>query len=164
MSRHTHIGGAILCLVVGTALEIMPLPDLLQAVRPPLPLMILIYWALMWPERLGLGAAFVIGIALDILHGQLLGQNAFAFCVVTFITVRFHLQIRIFPLWQMTMTVFALLTIALFLHVLIDGVAGYGTEGLARWPRTLSGALLWPVVMSLLDRVRMQNETRTTSF
>ena len=164
MARRTHITAAIICLVAGIAFEIMPLPDALQAVRPPLPLMILIYWTMMWPDRLGLATAFVIGLAIDILHGQLLGQNAFAYCVVTFITVRFHLQIRIFPLWQLTMTVFSLLTIAIFVQVLVDGIAGYGTGGLARWPRVISGTLLWPVLMGVLDRVRMQNETRTASF
>ena len=164
MARAVRIWPAAVSILVAVALEIAPLPEILQPLRPPLPAMALIYWAMMWPERFGLLTAFVVGLSLDILHGQLLGENAFALCVVTYMTLRFHLQIRIFPLWQLTMTVFALLTLSSFLQILIEGIAGYGTLGLKQWPRVISGTLVWPVLMGILDRVRVQNETSHASY
>jgi rod shape-determining protein MreD len=115
-------------------------------------------------ERFGLLTAFILGIVLDILHGQLLGQNALALCVMAYITVRFHLQIRIFPLWQMTMTVLALLTLVAALQFIIEGMAGFGAIGLGRWPAVICGTLLWQPVMALLDRVREQCEMRSSNF
>lgn len=164
MARAVRIWPAAVTLFIAVALEIMPLPDILQPLRPPLPTMALIYWTMMWPERFGLLTAFVLGLSLDILHGQLLGENAFALCVVTYMTLRFHLQIRIFPLWQLTMSVFALLTLSSFMQILVEGIAGFGTLGLRQWPRVVSGTLLWPIVMGILDRVRMHNESGRASY
>jgi rod shape-determining protein MreD len=164
MARVIRSWPAMVSFVAAIALEIVPLPDFLVPLRPPLSLMALIYWTMMWPERFGLLTAFVLGITLDILHGQLLGQNALALLVVTYLTVRFHLQIRIFPLWQLTMTVMALLCIAVFMLFVVEGIAGFGMLGLSRWPHIVSGTLLWPLVMGLLNRIRTQSEFRSTHF
>jgi len=149
-------------LLIAAALEVIPLPEALQPLRPPLPAIAIIYWTMMWPRRFNLGAAWIIGLLLDLLHGQLLGQNAFALTVVAYLTLRFHLQIRIFPLWQLTMTVFALLAIDAFLQFWIEGVAGVASVDPGRWIRIVIGALLWPPLMAIMDRVRMNIETRET--
>lgn len=164
MPRQVRVWPVFVAFVAAIALEVVPLPGALQPVRPPLPAMVLIYWAMMWPQRFGLGTAFIMGLCLDILHGQLLGQNALALSVVTYLTLRFHLQIRIFPLWQLTMTVFALLTIQAFLQFMIEGLAGLDPGGFARWSRVLSGAIFWPLVLGIMDRLRMQVENRDSSF
>ena len=164
MARRVRIWPVVIAFIAAIALEVVPLPDFLQPVRPPLPIMVLIYWAMMWPERFGLIAAFIIGICLDILHGQLLGQNALALCVVTYLTLRFHLQIRIFPLWQLTMTIFALLAAGAFLELMIEGIAGLPSAGLARWSRVLSGTLFWPLLLGVMDRLRIQVEYRESTF
>lgn len=164
MARAVRTWPAAVSLLIMVALEITPLPEFMQPLRPPLPAMGLIYWTMMWPDRFGLLTAFAVGLSLDILHGQLLGENAFTLCVVTYVTLRFHLQIRIFPLWQLTMTVFALLTLSGFLQVLVEGSAGFGTLALRQWPRIISGAVLWPVVMGILDRVRVHNESGRAAY
>jgi rod shape-determining protein MreD len=164
MARQVKSWPVYVAFLAAIALEIMPLPAILEPVRPPLPAMVMIYWALMWPERFGLGTAFLIGICLDILHGQLLGQNALALSVVTYLCLRFHLQIRIFPLWQLTMTIFALLFVGAFLDLLIEGIAGFAPAGPARWTRIIAGTLTWPLVLGLMDRLRMQVQYRESSF
>ena len=151
-------------IVVAIFLEIAPLPGALQAIRPPFPALVLIYCAMMWPQRFGIGTAFGVGLCLDILHGQLLGQNALALTAVTYLTLRFHLQIRIFPLWQLTASVFALLTFGASLEFLIEGVAGLPPAGIPRWTRVLAGTLFWPILMGIMDRLRQRVESRRSSF
>jgi rod shape-determining protein MreD len=164
MARQVRVWPVIITFLAAIALEIIPLPELLQPVRPPFAALVLIYWVMMWPERFGLASAFILGLSLDILQGQLLGQNVLMFAVVTYLTLRFHLQIRIFPLWQLTMTVFALLTIGALLQLLIEGIAGLPLTGFALWGRVLSGTLLWPLVLGVMDRIRMQVEHRESTF
>ena len=113
-----------LALFSATALVSLPLPDALTPFRPPWATLAVIYWVMMWPLVFGLGAAWVIGLTIDILHGELMGQHALALSVVAYLTLRFHLQIRIFPLWQLTLTVFALLTVEVFIIFWIDGILG----------------------------------------
>jgi rod shape-determining protein MreD len=164
MARPVRTLPVILTFILAIAFEVMPLPEALQPFRPPLVMMVLIYWTMMWPQRVGVGTAFCIGICLDILHGQLLGQNALALIVVTYLTLRFHLQIRIFPLWQLTMTVFALLTFNALLQLLVEGLAGLSPSGFMHWTQVLTGTLLWPFVMGAMDRLRMTVELRRSNF
>ena len=96
-------------LAIGLMLTLMPLPDWAESFRPDWVAMILIFWAMQLPRTWSVGSAFMIGIVLDVAQGTLLGQHALALAVVTFATVRFHLLMRVFPLSQLTATVFALL-------------------------------------------------------
>jgi len=153
-----------LVLVIAAALELLPLPAAASALRPPWTAMLVIYWALMWPGRFGVGSAFLIGLLLDLLQGSLLGQHALSLSAVAYLVLRFHLQMRIFPLWQLTVTVFFLLCVEAFLRLWIDGMAGDARLGLARWAPALSGLVVWPLVMALLDRLRERLERRESRF
>jgi len=164
MARQVRYWPALVCLIVAAMLEVMPLPGFLALWRPPFAAVAIIYWVMMWPDKVGIGTAFIIGLILDLLHGTLLGQNALSLSVVAYLTFRFHLRIRIFPLWQLTLTVLALLTVNAFVQLWIDGVAGAPPAGIARWTQVISGAVLWPVLMGIMDRVRIMSEMRSTSL
>lgn len=151
-------------LVACLLLTVLPLPDIIHPLRPPWLTMAVIYWAMMWPRRCGVGTAFVIGLVLDVLQGSLLGQHALALSLVCFITLKLHLQIRIFPLWQLTMTVFALLAMDAFIVFWVDGIVDAPTQGLARWVQVGAGAAVWPPVMAILDRIRLRAENRRKAF
>jgi rod shape-determining protein MreD len=151
-------------LVACLLFTVVPLPDILRPLRPPWLTMAIIYWALMWPRLCGIGTAFLIGLALDVLQGTLLGQHALALSLVCFVTLKLHLQIRIFPLWQLTVTVFALLAIDAFIVFWVDGIVAVPMQGFARWTQIVVGAALWPPVMAIFDRIRMRAENRRKAF
>jgi rod shape-determining protein MreD len=164
MARHMRIWPVVVAFIAAISLEILPIPDVLQAARPPFAAMVLIYWVMMCPERFGIGTAFIMGICLDILHGQLLGQNALTLTVVAYLTMRFHRRIRIFPLWQLTSAVFALLLAGAVIDFLIEGIAGLPPTGIGRWTRVLSGALTWPLILALMVQLRIQVEFRESTL
>jgi len=60
--------------------------------------------------------------------------------------------------------VFALLFLEAFILFWIDGVAGNPPVGLARWTQVVTGAVLWPPVMAMMDRLRERLERRDTTF
>ena len=146
--------------ILALALAVIPLPAAVAAFRPDWVPLVMIYWALVTPERFGLLTALWLGLALDTLSGALLGQHAIAMLVVVYLSLRFHLRIRVFPIWQMTMTVFAMLAIYEFVLFWVDGVAGRTVPYIERWAPVLTGALLWPLVLGTLDRVRQDNQAR----
>lgn len=151
-------------LLVAAMLTAVPLPPGLDPFRPPWVTMGIVYWAMMWPRRCGIATAWLLGLILDLLQGSLLGQHALALSVVAYLTLRFHLQIRIFPLWQLTMTAFALLAIDAFIVFWIDGIAGAPTGDATRWLQVVAGAVVWPPVMAIFDRVRIGAEGRGKSL
>jgi rod shape-determining protein MreD len=141
-------------LLFALALAIMPLPDVAQALRPDWVALVVIYWSLMAPGRLGLLSAFFLGMILDTLSGALLGQHALALLCVAYLALRFHLRIRVFPIWQMSLTVMGLLAGYQFLLFWVDGVAGRTVTGVERWAPVLVGAILWPLILGFLENIR----------
>lgn len=55
-----------LSLVVAMVLMILPLPDWVQIYRPNWVALVLIYWSMALPKRVGLWFAFFSGIILDV--------------------------------------------------------------------------------------------------
>ena len=114
----------------------------------------------MAPERVGLLTAFAMGLALDTLSGALLGQHALAMVTVVYLSVRFHLRIRVFPVWQLSMSVLLLLGLYEFMLFWIDGVAGRSVPTIERWAPVVSGALVWSLVLGYLASVRQDTQAR----
>jgi len=113
MSRAGRAGRlpVILTIILSLMLMVMPLPDWAMPFRPDWVALTLIYWAMMLPRTWSVGSAWMVGIVLDVAQGTILGQHALALCFIVFITVRFHLLMRVFPLQQLTATVFAILAL-----------------------------------------------------
>lgn len=137
-----------LTLIVALMLAIAPLPEWALPYRPDWVVLTLIYWAMQAPKSYSVGAAWILGIILDVAHGTLLGQHALALSLVIYVTVKFHLQLRVFPASQMTAVVFALLALYQFVLFWINGVAGVHAEAVTYWGPVLTGAMFWPVVSS----------------
>ena len=144
----------LVSVVVALALAIVPLPQWLDAVRPSWLALLVIYWILHEPRRVGLLTAWLVGILLDTLHGVLLGQHALALIVIGFVTQHFNLRIRVFPMSQQVATVFMLVAIYEFVMFWIDGVSGQPDGDWRRWLPVLSSAAVWPIVHALMQRLR----------
>lgn len=149
----------IVTLLVGLMLTIMPLPESIESFRPDWLALLIIFWAMQLPRTWSIGTAWLIGVVLDVSYGTLLGQHALALCVVAYITVRFHLLMRVFPLSQLSATVFALLALYQFLLFWINGVAGVTAQAVDYWGPVITGTLVWPFLFMFLSGVRYRTRS-----
>ena len=133
-------------------LAAIPLPHLLDLLRPDFLLLVMIWFALMTPRIGGLTYAWLAGLSLDAVRGLVLGENAFAFVVIAYLVHYFHLRIRMFPRTQQALVVMSLLWLYQFLLFWIDGITGHPITGWARWLPALTGAALWLPLSGLLAR------------
>lgn len=159
MEYHYSWTTIVVSLVAALALTILPLPEFLVPGRPDWVALTIIYWLLMAPGRIGLVTAVLLGLCLDTLSGSILGQHALALLTVAYLTQRFALRIRVFPVVQMSFFVLLLLLVYHFVLFWIDGVTGESIGGAARWLPLATGAIVWPLLMGLLDN--LQQETRS---
>ncbi|MEQ8205771.1 MAG: rod shape-determining protein MreD [Woeseia sp.] len=143
----------LISIIIAMMFAIAPLPESFEPFRPDWVLLILIYWTMALPRNFGVGSAWITGLVLDVAQGTLLGQHALALSAVVFLTVRFHLQLRVFPLSQLTITVAALIGLYQFILFWINGVAGISTDSVRFWGPAVSGTLLWPLVYLLFGTV-----------
>lgn len=136
---------------IALMLTIVPLPHLLNYGRPDWLLLLIIYWSMNASMLVGLTYAWICGLILDALIGTLIGQHAMAFVIVTAVAQHFQLRIRVFPLLSQAWAVLLLLSLYHFLLFWIDGIVGTAVASWVRWLPALIGALLWPVMVAVLD-------------
>ena len=146
----------IVTIIIALMLMAAPMPDWAEAFRPDWVALVLIYWAMMLPRTWSVGSAWITGLILDVAQYTMLGQHALALCLIVFVTVRAHLLMRVFPISQMTATVFALLALYQFILFWINGVAGIPSPAISYWAPVIGGTIMWPFVSLTLNRARMQ--------
>jgi rod shape-determining protein MreD len=140
----------IVSVVIGLILSVLPLPHWLSILRPDFLVIVVLYWAIMVPRAGGLTLAFLAGLALDAAKGIVLGQHALALSLATYLAIKLHLRIRVFPIWHQALTVLMLLAVYQFVLFWIDGATGNRVTDFARWLPVFTGAALWPVFAGLL--------------
>ena len=155
-ARPARHGPVIGSMVVALMLAMAPMPEWAEVLRPAWVVLTLIYWSMTFPGSYSVGTAWIAGIVLDVAQGTLLGQHALAMTIVIYVTVKFHLQLRQFPLLQLMATVFALLALYEFILFWVNGVAGIEAPASSYWGPVLTGTVLWPVMNSLLMNVRQR--------
>lgn len=157
MTLVRHHGGwtIVLTIIIALMLSILPLPVWAEFYRPAWPVLVLIYWCMALPQRVGVGIGWLTGLMLDVLKGALLGQHALALAVVCYLTLNLHQRIRVFPLWQQALTIMVLLALYQLLILWFDGItAGQTHKGWVYWMPTLIGTLLWPWIFVVLRDLR----------
>jgi rod shape-determining protein MreD len=141
-------------LAVALLFGLLPLPDTLQVLRPFWIALVLAYWLIEAPDRVGLGFAFLLGLVGDIVDGGLLGEQALRLVILAFIVQRFRARLRFFPLSQQALTIGALLVndriVSAGLHIAL----GEPTLPWAYWGAAVVGMLLWPPIFLILDALR----------
>lgn len=150
-SRHLPV---IVTIVIALALTMVPLPRGADPFRPDWLALTMIFWAISLPRSYSVGIAWIAGIVLDVAQGTLLGQHALAMTVIVFLTVRFHLQMRVFPLLQLSATVLALLAVYQFLLFWVNGVVNVSAPAVSYWGPVVSGSIVWPLLYNFLTGVR----------
>jgi rod shape-determining protein MreD len=112
--------------------------------------LVLVFWTVHQPQRVGIGAAFFFGLCMDVHTTALLGQHALAYAVLSFLAITIHRRL----LWFSVPTQ-ALQVLPLFIasHAIELGLRMLGSGVFPGWQLLLAPlieALLWPVVSILL--------------
>jgi rod shape-determining protein MreD len=140
--------------VIAFMLTATPLPDWALPWRPAWIAMVLVYWCMALPARVGVLTGWCIGLVLDVLHGSILGQHAFGLALVAWIALLYHQRVRVYPLVQQALfvssVVFLYLALMLWAYNLLGSVE-YGADYLMG---ALTTGLLWPWVFVVLRDVR----------
>ena len=155
MSRIRHPWLLPTSLVVALLLGLLPLPGWLQPFRPNWLALVLVYWLIEAPDRVGLGVAFLMGLAADIAFGSLLGEQALRLAIMAFIVQRFRAQLRFFPLSQQALAIAGLLFNDRVVSAVVHLALGEPLLPPAFWWAPLVGMLLWAPVFVMMDRLRL---------
>ena len=112
--------------------------------------LVLVFWNIHQPRKVGIGIAFLFGLLMDVHDAALLGEHALAYSLLSYGAISMHRRVPWFgPLGKM-LHVLPLFLAAQLVTVLVRVILGSGLPG---WPMLLGSAsttLLWPLAELLL--------------
>ncbi len=151
-----HQGGWVITLsfIAALMLTLIPLPDWAAYLRPEWVTIVLIYWCMALPERVGVGVGWLAGLFLDVIHGAVLGQYAMALALIAYFTLNVHQRMRVYPIGQQALVVLLLVLFQQLLVLWIKGFIGESPESLRYWFPALTTMLLWPWLFVILRDLR----------
>lgn len=147
-------------LLLAMVFAIVPMPAAIGPARPYLLALLLTYWTMEAPNRVGLGVAFLTGLLADMTSATLIGEQALRLVVLAFLVQRFRARLRFFPLWQQALAIGLMLLNDQVIVTLLHLAAGLPTAPWTRWLAPLVGMLLWPWLFVLLDVARLRARER----
>ena len=139
------IGFTLLCALL---LEMLPVGR--HVASPDLLSLVLVFWNVHQPRRVGVGLAFAFGLVLDVHQGAVLGQHALAYTLLSYLAITVHRRVLWFGLWAQALHVLPVFFAAHVLSLLARLIVGGMFPGWAVLLAPLFEALLWPVVVALL--------------
>jgi rod shape-determining protein MreD len=162
MQLNNYVGffRVILTLVFAMCLRIAPWPGEMAPFNPDWVLLVLIYWSLAIPDRVGIFHAWIFGLLTDVLTGRLLGQYALAYSLVIYICIKLHKRLRQFPILQQGLFVFFCLLLSQLLFFFIKNLQHPAQLHASFWLPVFTGTLCWPLVYGVLRFVRLSRRLR----
>jgi rod shape-determining protein MreD len=125
--------------VVGRAVW---LPDLVS--------LLLLFWSIHQPRRIGIGIAFMLGLIIDVHQGAVLGQHALSYSVLSFLALIIHRRLLWFTVPSQAFQVLPLFVACHAIELLARMLTGGTFPGFWLLLAPLLESLLWPVVSILL--------------
>ena len=135
--------------LIGAALLEM-LPGGRHAAAPDLLALVLVFWNVHQPRRVGVGVAFCFGLVMDVHQAALLGQHALAYTLLSFLAITVHRRVLWFALPAQALHVLPVFAAAHAVSLLARLVAGGMFPGWWLLGAPLGEALLWPLAVWLL--------------
>ena len=112
--------------------------------------LVLVFWSVHQPLRVGVGAAFVFGLAIDVHQASLLGQHALAYTTLSYFAITIHRRLLWFSVPSQAVQVLPLFVAAHAIEMAIRLLAGGSFPGPTVLLAPVIEAALWPVVSVLL--------------
>jgi rod shape-determining protein MreD len=135
-------------LVAATLLEM--LPGGRHAAAPDLLALVLVFWNVHQPRRVGVGVAFFFGLVMDVHQASLLGQHALAYTLLSFLAITVHRRVLWFAVPAQALHVLPVFVAAHAVSLVARLLAGGMFPGWWLLCAPLAEAALWPVTVWLL--------------
>ncbi|MEN9398179.1 MAG: hypothetical protein RLZ81_2709 [Pseudomonadota bacterium] len=112
--------------------------------------LVLVFWTVHQPLRVGVGVAFAMGLLMDVHQGAMLGQHALAYTVLSYFATAIHRRLLWFSVPSQAFQILPLFLVSHVIAVVVRLIAGGSFPGLSVLFAPLVESLLWPVVSVVL--------------
>ncbi len=117
---------------------------------PDIVAVVLVFWSVHQPQRVGIGVAFFFGLVMDVQQAALLGQHALAYTTLSFLAITIHRRLLWFSVPSQAVQVLPLFVAAHAIQLALRMAGGGAFPGLNVLLAPLVEAVLWPVISVIL--------------
>ena len=112
--------------------------------------LVLVFWGIKQPRKVGIGVAFFMGLLMDVHEATLLGENALSYTLLSYFAIMIHRRVLWFPVMTQAIHVLPLLLMAQAIQVLVHLIGSGKFSGWLTFVESAVAIALWPVISSLL--------------
>ncbi|MDD5175462.1 MAG: rod shape-determining protein MreD [Sterolibacterium sp.] len=112
--------------------------------------LVLTFWCIREPFKIGMAAAFLIGIVMDVSSASVMGQHSLAYVLLAFTASGLSRRFLQFPLLQQALQILPLLLAAQLVMLAARMSVGAEFPGMEYFLESFSAALLWYPLTYLL--------------
>jgi len=112
--------------------------------------LVLVFWSIREPRRVGMGSGFLLGLAMDVADASLLGQHALAYVIVAYLAELLSRRILWFPLSQQALHVLPLMLVVQAVQVIVRLAPGVDFPGWGYFVGPFLATVLWPPLTYVL--------------
>jgi rod shape-determining protein MreD len=113
--------------------------------------LVLIFWSIHQPRRVGIGIAFTMGLLMDVHDATLLGENALSYTLLSYFAIMIHRRVLWFRLPMQALHVLPLLLLMQTVQLVIRAMVTGHFPGWFYLSESVTTAVLWPVVTWILQ-------------
>ncbi|MEO7160083.1 MAG: rod shape-determining protein MreD [Polaromonas sp.] len=135
-------------LMVALLLNMLPLGRVVW--MPDFLALVLVFWTVHQPLRVGIGIAFMFGLAMDVHQTSLLGQHAFSYTALSFFASMIQRRLLWFTVPLQALQVLPLFAAAHGVELILRLLGGGIFPGWIVLVAPVAETLLWPVASVLL--------------
>lgn len=135
-------------LLAAFLLNLLPWGRVIAA--PDFVALVLVFWAIHQPRRVGMGAAFLLGLLMDVHDAARLGENALAYTVLSYGAIMLHRRVASFGVLTQSLQVLPLFLVAQVVVLIVRLSIGAPFPGPTMFLESVTTALLWPLATWLL--------------
>lgn len=149
----------VLSMLAALLLNGLPWQGIWLSLRPDFVAMVLLYWCMHKPQRIGIGLAWTVGVLADVADASLFGQHALAYAVLAFGGVVLSRRLRMFDLRQQSTQVSGIFALTYAVYALVH----WQLDGYVVWPYflgCLTSTLLWAPLSILFQAMRQRRSDR----
>jgi rod shape-determining protein MreD len=135
-------------LIAGFLLNLLPWGQWIGI--PDFVALILVFWSIHQPRKVGIGVAFFMGLLMDVHDASVLGENALAYTLLSYFAIMIHRRVLWFPTGTQALHVFPLLLMAQLVSLVVRMMVGGRFPGWLYFVESAVAAVLWPVLSWIL--------------
>ena len=112
--------------------------------------LVLVFWSIHQPRKVGIGAAFLMGLLMDVHNASLFGENALAYTLLSYFSITIHRRVLWFPVATQALHILPLLLLTQVVQLVVRLIVGGKFPGWLYFVESFIAAALWPVATWLL--------------